>query len=91
MSLPPFEELQRRADEKRPGVAVVVMGGGELTVLHALRTACDRGWVRPRLTGSAGTELLKPAPDDVLQRLPVSKRVNSSRADASDATLIDKI
>jgi hypothetical protein len=35
--------------------------------------------------------LLKPAADDVLQRWPVSKRVNSSRADAEDATLIDPV
>jgi SOS response associated peptidase (SRAP) len=34
----------------------------------------------PWLSGSAGLELLKPAAEDLLQRLPVSKRVNSSRA-----------
>jgi putative SOS response-associated peptidase YedK len=38
--------------------------------------------------GEGGTDLLKPAPDEILQRWPVSKRVNSSRADAEDATLI---
>jgi putative SOS response-associated peptidase YedK len=37
------------------------------------------------------TALMKPANDDVLQKWPVSKRVNSSRADDNDATLIDKI
>jgi hypothetical protein len=42
----------------------------------------------PWLTGAAGIELLKPAADDVLRRWPVSKRVNSSRADAEEATLI---
>ena len=31
---------------------------------------------------------LKPAPNDYLQRWRVSKRVNSSKADADDATLI---
>ena len=30
--------------------------------------------------GKAGTELLKPVATDVLERWPVSKRVNSSRA-----------
>jgi putative SOS response-associated peptidase YedK len=45
----------------------------------------------PWLSGEAGTEALKPAPDDYLQRWPVSKRVNSSKADADDATLIDRI
>ena len=42
----------------------------------------------PWLSGSAGMELLKPAANDLLQRWPVSKRVNSSRAPAEDATLI---
>lgn len=35
--------------------------------------------------------LMKPAGEDVLQKWPVSKRVNSSRADDDDATLIEKI
>jgi putative SOS response-associated peptidase YedK len=42
----------------------------------------------PLLSGTAGIELLKPAPKDTLQRWPVSKRVNSSKAPADDATLI---
>ena len=41
--------------------------------------------------GEAGAGMLKPAPNDFLQRWPVSKRVNSSKADAEDATLIDKV
>jgi putative SOS response-associated peptidase YedK len=45
----------------------------------------------PWLTGQAGLEMLTPAPDDLLQRWPVSKRVNSSRAPDDDATLIEKI
>jgi putative SOS response-associated peptidase YedK len=35
--------------------------------------------------------LMKPASEDLLQKWPVSRRVNSSRADDSDATLIEKI
>jgi putative SOS response-associated peptidase YedK len=45
----------------------------------------------PWLTGEAGMEYLKPAPNDYLQRWPVSKRVNSSKADADDPTLIDNV
>lgn len=45
----------------------------------------------PWLIGTAGIELLKPAPNDLLQRWPVSKRVNSSKASADDPTLIDRI
>jgi putative SOS response-associated peptidase YedK len=43
------------------------------------------------LSGVAGVELLKPAPNDLLQKWPVSKRVNSSRADDNDSTLIKKV
>ena len=45
----------------------------------------------PWLSGNAGVELLRPAPNDLLQRWPVSKRVNSSKTPAEDATLIDPI
>jgi putative SOS response-associated peptidase YedK len=34
----------------------------------------------PWLSGNAGIEVLQPAANDVLQKWPVSKRVNSSRA-----------
>lgn len=56
--------------------------------MPALLTKRDFG---PWLNGSAGLELLKPAPDDLLQGWPVSKRVNSSRASDDDATLIDRV
>jgi putative SOS response-associated peptidase YedK len=45
----------------------------------------------PWLSGKAGLELLKPAAENVLQKWPVSKRVNTSRAPDDDPTLIDKI
>jgi putative SOS response-associated peptidase YedK len=51
----------------------------------------DRGSIGPWLSGEVGKEALKPAPNDCPKRWPVSKRVNSSKADAHDATLIDPI
>src|ERR1700689_4458629 len=45
----------------------------------------------PWLRAEAGIELLKPAANDLLQKWAVSKRVNSSRADDDDATLIAKV
>jgi putative SOS response-associated peptidase YedK len=45
----------------------------------------------PWLSGEAGREVLKPVPNDYLRRWPVSKRVNSSKADADDATLIERL
>ena len=38
-----------------------------------------------------GPALLKPAANDVLQRWPVSRRVNSSRAPADDPSLIERV
>lgn len=40
---------------------------------------------------TAGSELLRPAPDDYLQVWPVSTCVNSSRAPDNDPALIDRI
>jgi putative SOS response-associated peptidase YedK len=42
-----------------------------------------------RGTDSEAAALMKRAGEDVLQRWTVSRRVNSSRADDSDATLIE--
>jgi putative SOS response-associated peptidase YedK len=41
------------------------------------------------LTATSGTEVLKPAAENVLQERAVSTRVNSSRANKSDHTLIE--
>ena len=40
---------------------------------------------------SVRVEELKPAPNDYLQRRSVPKRVNSSKADTNDSTLIEAI
>ena len=46
-------------------------------------------WERGEVKDAAA--LMKPAADGMLQRHAVSRRVNSSRADANDATLIHHI
>ncbi len=43
------------------------------------------------LSGDMGVDELKPASNDYLQRWPVSKRVNSSKADKDDASLLEQI
>jgi putative SOS response-associated peptidase YedK len=45
----------------------------------------------PWLSGDAGAKYLKPVSNDYLQRWPVSKRINSSKADADDPTLIERV
>ena len=47
---------------------------------------CDQ-W----LSGEMAVDELKPAPNHYLQRWAVSKRVNSSKADKDDATLIERV
>ena len=43
------------------------------------------------LDGSAGREVLVPAAEDMLNKVPVSQRVNSSRAPNDDPRLIEPI
>ena len=45
------------------------------------------GW----LSGKIGKEALRPARKELLQAWPVSRRVNSSRADSNDHTLISEV
>ena len=45
----------------------------------------------PWLSGKAGLEMLKPAAENALQKWPVTKRVNSSRAPDDNPTLSDRV
>lgn len=49
--LPGFDDLERRADARRPALDLAVAGGDDPTVLRALEITSGRGWVRPRLFG----------------------------------------
>jgi phosphotransacetylase len=51
VSLLSFADLFAHADRARAAVPVAVAGGADVTVLEALRTACDRGWVAPIVAG----------------------------------------
>jgi phosphate butyryltransferase len=51
MSLDSFELLYQDADQRKPTTCIAVAGAADRTVLEALRTACDRGWVEPLLVG----------------------------------------
>jgi phosphotransacetylase len=51
MPLASFDRLYQLADALRAPVPVAVAGGADRTVLEALRAACDRGWVTPRVAG----------------------------------------
>ncbi len=51
MSMAGFEQLFAEADAAHRGLAVAVAGGADRTVLEALRSACDRGWIEPLVAG----------------------------------------
>jgi len=51
----------------------------------------DRNDFEPWLSGAAGTELLKPAPDGLLDVWPVSRRVNKAGEGGDDRSLIERV
>jgi putative SOS response-associated peptidase YedK len=76
----------KQAGETVKSCAMVITDANEFVgeVHDRMPVVLEPDQFEPWLTGRAGLELLKPAGNDVLQRWPVSKRVNSSRA--SDTT-----
>lgn len=46
-----FKRLFHDADQRSSPATIAVAGGEDLTVLEAMRIACDCGWVRPILFG----------------------------------------
>ena len=71
--------------------ALIDPGGGVSGDGNAARVGAFSKQFAPWLSGEAGAGFLKPAPNDYLRRWPVSKRVNSSKADADDPTLIEPV
>lgn len=51
MSLHGFDHLYADADDLEEPVTVAAAGGDDASVLEALRTACDCGWVAPIVVG----------------------------------------
>jgi phosphate butyryltransferase len=51
MGVDGFRRLYHDADQRKVPATVAVAGGDDTTVLEAMRTACDSGWVRPILVG----------------------------------------
>lgn len=88
-----WDEWKHRATgEKLKSCAIIVTEPNAMAAevhdrMAVILERADFGaWLR-----DGRTALPKPAADNVLQRWPVSRRVNSSKADADDATLIDRV
>ena len=62
--------------------------GAFMTACRSCSTGSDLdAW----LTGKAGVELLRPAPNDLLRMWPVSKRVNVSGRGDDDPGLVEPV
>jgi hypothetical protein len=59
--------------------------------MAAARLRLRVGAALPWLENEAGLEILGPAPEGMLQRWPMSKRVNSSQAPNDDETLTQPV
>jgi putative SOS response-associated peptidase YedK len=83
----------RQADETVKSCAMVITDANEFVaeVHDRMPVILEADQFEPWLSGRAGVEVLRPAANDVLQKWPVSKRVNSSRASDDDVTLIDPL
>ncbi len=78
--------------ETRKSCTIIVTAANDFTrkVHDRMPVVLDAEHFRSWLAGIGGTELLKPAPDDVLQMWPVSRRVNRVGND-DDPKLIEAI
>jgi putative SOS response-associated peptidase YedK len=83
----------KQAAETIKSAAMVITDANEVIgELHdRMPVILEQDQFEPWLSGAAGVEILTPAANHVLQRWPVSRRVNSSRADDGDASLTDPI
>ncbi|MBY0231089.1 MAG: hypothetical protein K2W96_17530 [Gemmataceae bacterium] len=72
MPLPTFDVLFAQADRERRGAGVAVAGAADPTVLHALREAADRGWVKPILCGDVGDMRAVGVPLDGMRIVPTA-------------------
>ena len=51
----------------------------------------DKADIGAWLSGTVGTEVLRPAPEDCIRMWPVSRRVNKTGTGDDDQTLTDQV
>jgi putative SOS response-associated peptidase YedK len=89
-----WDEWQDRASGERitSTTMIITEANAFVSEVHdRMPVILSEGDFQPWLNNQAGIDLLKPAPNNVLQRWAVSKRVNSSRADPDDPSLTDPV
>lgn len=87
------ERREIETGEPLRSCTMVITAANEFTAdIHdRMPVILDPGSFGAWLTGEAGAELLRPAPNDLLQKWPVSRRVNSSRERGDDPALIERL
>jgi putative SOS response-associated peptidase YedK len=77
-------------DERVASCTIIVTAANDLTrgIHDRMPVLLAERDVEPWLSGAAGAELLRPAPNDTLRLWPVSRRVNRT-GQADDASLIE--
>src|SRR6266496_2626710 len=88
-----WEEWRDRVnDETIASCTILITDANKFTrTIHdRMPVILEQENIGPWLTGEAGTQLLKSAPEDTLRMWPVSKRV-SKPGNTDDATLIEPV
>jgi putative SOS response-associated peptidase YedK len=87
-----WDEWDRVNNETVTSCTIIITDANSFTrTIHdRMPVILEREKVGAWLSGEAGTELLRPAPDDLLRMWPVSKRV-SKPGNTDDASLIEPI
>jgi putative SOS response-associated peptidase YedK len=88
-----WSEWRDRVNDKTLATCTMIITGANSFVgaIHDRMPALlDRGSTEAWLSGNAGTELLKPVPDDALRMWPVSRSV-SKPGNGDDPSLIEPI
>jgi putative SOS response-associated peptidase YedK len=87
-----YEEWKDPATGKLVTSATIIVTDASEEVAHIhnrMPVILEQDQIEKWLFGKSGDEVLKPAPEGTLQEHRVSRRVNSSRADENDETLIE--
>jgi putative SOS response-associated peptidase YedK len=91
MPLSGYYEWQDTSGGKQPWYFTARDGAPLITAADRMPVLLQPDQFDHWLSGDITVEELKPAPNDYLQRWMVSKRVNSSKADKDDPTLVEPV
>ena len=87
------EWTNRETGERLKSCAMIISEPNEFVaeVHNRMPVLLKPGQFEHWLSGDMGAEELKSVDNDYLQRWAISKRINSSKADSNDSTLIDAV